>query len=89
MPQAAADGPISKGKTAASEAQSPTFESALRELEGIVAGMESGALSLEESLAAYKRGAELVRLCQDKLTAVEQQVKIVDGDLLKPFDESA
>lgn len=63
----------------------PSFESAMEELEKLVAGMESGALTLEDSLAAYKRGAELVRFCQGKLAAVEQQVRILDGDVLKPF----
>jgi exodeoxyribonuclease VII small subunit len=70
-------------------ADGPDFESAMQELEKIVAGMESGAMSLEDSLVAYKRGAELVRLCQEKLAGVEQQVKILDAELLKPFDESA
>ena len=40
----------------------PTFESALGELESIVARMEGGQLSLEQSLSAYKRGAELLKL---------------------------
>jgi exodeoxyribonuclease VII small subunit len=37
--------------------QNPTFESALVELENIVARMEGGQLSLEHSLTAYKRAA--------------------------------
>jgi len=40
-----------------------TFESAVAELEKIVDSMESGQLSLEESLASYKRGAELLKFC--------------------------
>jgi exodeoxyribonuclease VII small subunit len=40
------------------------FEQALAELEKIVAGMESGDLSLEQSLATHKRGLELARFCQ-------------------------
>lgn len=62
------------------------FESALAELEALVARMESGDLSLEHSLAAYRRGAELVTFCRRVLTDVQQQVRILEGDLLKPFD---
>ena len=40
------------------------FEQALAELEKIVARMESGDLSLEESLGTHKRGLELARFCQ-------------------------
>lgn len=61
------------------------FESALTELEGLVARMESGQLPLEESLAAYKRGVALTAFCQEKLSAAEQQVKALEGDKLKPF----
>ncbi|CAN0173679.1 unnamed protein product, partial [Phaeothamnion confervicola] len=44
-----------------------TFERALDELEKLVGRMEGGDLSLEESLAAHKRGLELARFCQDRL----------------------
>ena len=42
-------------------AKTPTFESALAELEQIVSDMEAGQLPLEKSIAAYKRGAELLK----------------------------
>jgi exodeoxyribonuclease VII small subunit len=61
------------------------YEMALAELEGLVARMEGGALSLEESLAAYRRGAALVGFCQQQLEKVEQQVRVLDGDTLKPL----
>ncbi|MDF3836609.1 exodeoxyribonuclease VII small subunit [Cupriavidus basilensis] len=61
-----------------------SYEAAMAELEGLVASMEGGALPLEDSLAAYKRGAELVRYCQQMLERVEQQVKVLEGDVLKP-----
>src|SRR5436190_194192 len=44
-----------------------TFEKALEELEALVGRMEDGRLPLEESLAAYQRGAELVKFCEGKL----------------------
>lgn len=61
------------------------FESALAELEGLVERMESGQLPLEESLAAYRRGIELTTYCQQKLSAAEQQVKLLEGGSLKEF----
>ncbi len=60
-----------------------TFESALTELENIVARMEGGQLSLEHSLAAYKRGAELLKFCQAQLADAQQQVKVLEAGALK------
>jgi exodeoxyribonuclease VII small subunit len=62
------------------------FEQALSELEKIVHQMENGSLSLEQSLASYKRGVALVASCRDSLNSARQQVKILEGDLMKPFD---
>ena len=64
------------------------FEAAVAEIEGIVARIETGDLSLEESLAAYRRGAELLRHCQGRLEDAEQQLRILDADALKPFEAS-
>lgn len=55
----------------------PAFEDALAELEKIVANMEAGQLPLEESLAAYKRGTELLKFCQQKLQDAESQVRVL------------
>ena len=65
------------------------FEKALAELEKIVARMESGELSLEQALAAHKRGLELARFCQQKLEAAQQQVKVLEGEVLKPLEAVA
>ena len=69
----------------AEAAGEPTFEKALAELEKIVARMESGELSLEEALATHKRGIELARFCTRKLEAAQQQVKVLEGEILKPL----
>jgi exodeoxyribonuclease VII small subunit len=69
-------------KPAKSE-QNPTFESALGELETIVTRMEGGQLSLEQSLSAYKRGAELLKFCQAQLADAQQQVKVLEAGTLK------
>jgi len=59
------------------------FETALQELETLVADMESGRLNLEAALAAYKRGSELAAYCQKTLDAADQQVKMLDNGVLK------
>lgn len=64
----------------------PTFEQALDELDALVRRMEAGELSLDESIAAYRRGAELARLCQARLAQAEQEIKQLEGDMLKPLD---
>lgn len=61
-------------KTSSSQ---PSFESAIAELETLVSQMESDKLPLEQSLSAYKRGAELLQICQKSLTDAEQQVQIL------------
>ena len=76
-------------KSAMSKTEKPAkpkdFETAIQELEQVVADMESGKLSLEASLAAYKRGMELSAFCQKTLEEAEQQVKILENGLLKDF----
>ena len=66
----------------------PTFEQALDELDALVRRMESGELTLDESIAAYRRGAELARFCQARLAQAELDIKQLEGDLLKPLDPS-
>ncbi len=56
-----------------------TYEAALQELEALVARVESGQLPLDDLLAGYQRGAQLLKICRDKLQAVEQQIKVLDG----------
>ncbi|MFA7623551.1 MAG: exodeoxyribonuclease VII small subunit [Pusillimonas sp.] len=65
------------------------FETALAQLEALVARMESGELPLEQSLAAYERGVELSRICQRLLDAADEQVKVLQGNLLKPIEDLA
>ena len=65
--------------------QPASFEAAISELENIVTSMESGQLSLEQSLAAHKRGRELGQYCQNLLAQAQQQVKILEENTLKNF----
>ncbi|MBI5627109.1 MAG: exodeoxyribonuclease VII small subunit [Nitrosomonadales bacterium] len=83
------------GKSNTSEAKkaeaqtSLAFESAMTELEQIVADMEAGKLSLEDSLAAYKRGAELLSFCRSKLEDAQQQVSVLENGVLKDFSANS
>jgi exodeoxyribonuclease VII small subunit len=69
-------------KTAETTSELP-FEKALEELEAIVARMEDGKLPLEESLAAYQRGAQLLRHCEGKLSAAQARISVLEGEILK------
>lgn len=60
-----------------------TFEAALAELEGIVRDMESQQLPLEASLAAYERGAALLKFCQEALDAAERKLQILENGALR------
>jgi exodeoxyribonuclease VII small subunit len=62
-----------------------SFEAALAELENLVGRMETGELPLQESLAVYKRGAELLAYCQNALKDAELQVQVMEKGLLQPF----
>ena len=62
---------------ASDELTDVSFEDALAELEGLVEKMETGDLSLEESLAAFERGVKLTRRCQSALKAAELKVKVL------------
>ena len=72
-----------KKKETADELADISFESALEELESLVEKMETGDLSLEDSLAAFERGVKLTRHCQSSLKAAELKVKVLteSGDL--------
>ncbi len=72
-------------KKTPSEPSFASFEEAMEELEQLVARMEAGELPLEASLAAYQRGTELVKYCAAQLDRVEKQVKVLEGDMLKPL----
>lgn len=62
------------------------YESAIAELEALIARMEAGELSLEAALAAYQRGAELLHFCRQQLARAEEQVRILEQGTLKPFE---
>lgn len=62
-----------------------SFEHSLKELESLVKKMDSGELSLEESLVAFEKGIGLIRQCQITLQAAEQKVQMLvenNGELV-------
>lgn len=63
-----------------------SYESALGELEQLVQTLEGGAVPLNQLLAGYQRGAELLAYCRSQLQAVEQQVKVLESGALKPWE---
>lgn len=60
-----------------------TFEEAVTRLEAITYAMQNSALPLEEALAAYEEGTQLVQFCQEKLAQVEQKLTVLDNGKLK------
>lgn len=77
--------PSSAASSAAAPALPATYEAALQELEGLVSGLESGQLPLDQLLTGYQRGAQLLAFCKGKLEAVETQIKVLEGTELKPW----
>ena len=68
------------------------FERALENLEQLVSSMESGDLSLEDSLKAFETGIKLTRECQTALKEAEQKIRILiseegDTEEINPKDE--
>lgn len=61
--------------------ENPDFETAMTELEELVAQIETGNLSLEDSLKQFEQGIKLSRTCQQALSKAEQRVKILTDTL--------
>ena len=71
----------------------PDFETSLETLESLVERMESGEMTLEESLSAFEQGIQLTKKCQTALKEAEQRVKILieqnGSDELQEFVSSS
>lgn len=63
--------------TPAKTAPAADFEHSLDELEQLVAKMEGGDLSLDDSLASFERGIGLYRQCQQSLEKAELRVRLL------------
>jgi exodeoxyribonuclease VII small subunit len=61
------------------------YEDALAELEQLVERIESGAMPIDDLLTQYRRGAQLLNFCRQRLVQVEDQVKVLEDGELKPW----
>jgi len=79
-----------KAAADSSNGEKPDFENALQELEGLVEALESGELSLADSLDRFKRGVELSKHCHQMLDQARQSVEILtrtdDERSAEPFE---
>jgi exodeoxyribonuclease VII small subunit len=57
-----------------------TFEKALADLEQIVAKLEKGSISLNESLALFEKGVKMARFLRGELDKAERKVEILLKD---------
>lgn len=64
-----------------------SYEAALQELEQLVGRIESGQMPLEDMLAGYQRGAQLLAFCRSKLAAVQDQIQVLDNGSLQAWSQ--
>ena len=57
-----------------------SFETALQKLEEVVGKLESGEVSLDQSLKLFEQGITLVRQCSKRLDEVESKVQVLVSD---------
>lgn len=62
------------------------FETAFAELEGIVRNMEGGTLELEASIAAYKRGMDILQHCRQQLAVAETTLQMLENGQRRDLD---
>lgn len=80
--------PKANPTTAPASATSPmpaSYEAAMEELERLASELESGAMPLDAVLGGYKRCAELLQFCRGKLESVEEQIKVLEAGMVKPW----
>ncbi|MBW1615295.1 MAG: exodeoxyribonuclease VII small subunit [Deltaproteobacteria bacterium] len=58
-------------------AKKSNFETAIKKLEDIVSEMETGELSLEESVKKFEEGIKLSKICSDKLNEAEEKISLL------------
>lgn len=77
---------IDMARTSAAAPKEPaSYELALAELDQLLQRMEAGQLPLDQLLDSYRRGADLLAWCRQRLQAVEEQVKLLDDGQLKAW----
>lgn len=68
-----------------------SFETALKQLEHLVAKLDEGDIGLDEAMKMYEQGTKLVKACQKELAAAEMKVEkiVADTGETEPFDSEA
>ena len=77
-----------KSISAPAPALPASYEDALQELDALVGRLESGQLPLDQLLSGYQRGAQLLAFCRERLEAVENQIKVLEGTELKSWTQA-
>ncbi len=89
MAKSSASSPVTAKSTSAPAPALPaSYEDALQELDALVGRLESGQLPLDQLLSGYQRGAQLLAFCRNRLEAVENQIKVLEGTELKPWTQA-
>ncbi len=70
------------------EIEGLSFEQAVKELEQVVAKLESPDLPLAESLAAYQRGAALMKHAQSILSQVQSEIEVIEAGQTRTLERS-
>ena len=60
--------------------QELTLEEAFAALDEITASLSAEGVSLEDSFAAYKKGMDLLKICNDRIDQVEKKVLVLNGE---------
>lgn len=60
--------------------ENQTLEQVFEELDSVVEQLEAEGVSLEDSFKYYRKGMELLKVCNDKIDKVEKQMKVLDED---------
>ena len=63
-----------KKTTSKQQPDEPDFETAVAQVEALIDRIEQGEIGLEESVAAYERGVQLIRRCRSILDTAEQRI---------------
>ncbi|CUT16905.1 exodeoxyribonuclease VII small subunit [Candidatus Ichthyocystis hellenicum] len=63
------------------KSQQPPLDQMLNDLENLVVELEEGKLSLEQSMAAFTKGCDIVRQCQNVLNETEKAIKVLDEQM--------
>ena len=70
------------------EKENITFEEALQKLQNAVNKLENGEIKLDEAFAMFEEGIKYARICEEKLSSIENKVaKIVKDGKLEEFKE--